>query len=308
MKNTTVERYLDAIGQWFVWLNESDVDTTEAKARDLEDWNKSLYLTHTQASKTRNGKMTAVRQFYEWTERQAICPSHMRSVKSAKVDKKLARKYSDSQLKAIFGSCDRTRPIGKRDYAILLLFYATGARRKEIASLSMEDLTVQQRVARVRLDGKGGKERVVSFKGAAVHALVEWLLEREQCTVLEEHAVFVGLTGRNKGNQLGPDGLDDVIYRAVYNSRIKTEKGMALHTLRVTYATDMYDRGVDIETLRWLMGHNDIETTRGYIAISEKRQRTTMPADRLDELTGGRGNGKPLWFEQQQRGLFPNIK
>lgn len=305
LQHTTAQNYLDAIGEWLVQLNREEVAVGDAVGMDLENWNKSLYLLGAQHSRTRNGKLTAVRQFYKWRELQGMGMNPMGSVRSPKIDKKMPRKYSDAQLKALFTACDRETPMGKRDYAILLMFYATGARRMEVASLRLDQLTVQQRVARVKFEGKGCKERVVSFEGEAVKALGEWLMERDRYEVMDLDAVFIGLTGRNKGGRLGENGLDDVLYRAVRKSRIHVESGMALHTLRVNFATDLYDLGEDIETLRFLMGHEEIETTRRYIAISDRRQRTRMPSSRLGELTGGKRSGPPMWFEQQQRGLFP---
>ena len=305
LKHTTAQNYLDAIGEWFVYLNGCGVDVAGAAGKDLEAWHKALFLESGQQSRTRNVKLTSVRQFYEWRELQGMGISPMRSVRSPKTDKKMPRKYTASQLSAMLQACDRQTPMGKRDFAILLFFYATGARRMEVGSLRLDQLEVKQQVARVKFEGKGSKERVVSFEGDAVRALAEWLMERDRHEVKDPDAVFIGLTGRNKGGRLGENGLDDVAYRAIRKSRIRVEPGMALHAMRVMFATDLYDLNVDIETIRFLMGHEDLETARRYIAISERRQRTRMPAARLGELTGGKRNGPPLWFEQQQRGLFP---
>ncbi|HSX64295.1 MAG TPA: site-specific integrase, partial [Pseudoxanthomonas sp.] len=68
-----------------------------------------------------------------------------------------------------------------------------------------------------------------------------------------------------------------------------------IHRFRVTFATQLYDDGADIETIRALMGHESIETTRRYLAVSERARRTRLSADRQHRVLGTKPTGTPLW-------------
>jgi len=66
---------------------------------------------------------------------------------------------------------------------------------------------------------------------------------------------------------------------------LKYEVGKALHALRATYATAMYDQSGDIRTVQVLLGHNDINTTEQYIAVSQRQLRSRLSANYFDDIT-----------------------
>ena len=90
-----------------------------------------------------------------------------------------------------------------RDRAILELFYSSGLRLSELASLSLPDVDRADRL--VRVTGKGSKDRVVPIGGKALEALDEWLKQRATLTTPQEQAVFVRLSGQksHRGRRLG---------------------------------------------------------------------------------------------------------
>jgi site-specific recombinase XerD len=258
-----------------------------------------LYLEHRESARTRDIRLTAVRQFFAWRERCGLGLSPARMVKGPKKPKPEPRKYSMPQLRAMFVTLNREKAQGIRDYAILLFFLATGARREEVAEINLTQLALQQRVGMVKLSGKGAKERTLSFEGEAVSALLEWLAVRDSMDVIDTEAVFLGMTGPSKGRRLNKSGLHGVIARAQKIAKLKLPEGSALHMLRSTYATRLYDECGDIEVVRIAMGHDDINTTRRYIAISDRQLRTRISSDFLTDITGGKRHGTPLWAKHQ---------
>jgi site-specific recombinase XerD len=291
----TVSNYLADVAEFLEWLGAEGVPIEAVDIPLATRWQRGLYLDRGEAARTRDGKLVAVRQLLAWREAQGRGQNPLRAMKGPKRAKPLPRKYSTSQLKALLRSCDLDTPMGRRDYTILLFFYATGARRQEVADLTLDQLELRQRTGRVRFRGKGCKERTVPFEGGIVPVLREWLLERDGLHLVDQDAVFVGFTGQAHGCRLGLSGLNALMSRAATAAGIREAKG--LHRLRVTFATDLYDSGQDLETIRILMGHETIETTRQYIAISERQMQARLPASRLSEIINDEGGAnEPLWI------------
>lgn len=306
LSHATGANYADAVAEFCGWLAEAGSSPDQVTRRDVEMWQQQLFVKLRQRAQTRRLKLTAVRRWYDWREGQGKGASPARGVQGPKKERRLPRKYSKPQLKAILGSCDRSTLIGRRDYAILLFVLATGARRMEVAGLTLHQLSLKDRVGVVRFMGKGAKERMVSFSKVVVDALGAWFADRDGMPLADHDAVFIGTAGRNVGRALDRNGLDNALRRAFVRGGLKVEPGMALHTLRSTYATALYDGGTDIERIRILMGHEDIETTRMYLAITDRQLRTRLPADFLADVTGeGKKNELPkhAQLELLRRGI-----
>lgn len=298
----TVGNYLEAVRRLMEWLNEQQAPLESATAADIESWHRDLYLAQREKVKTRSLRLTAVRQFFEWRERLGMGASPARSIPGPRREKRVARKYTRTQLQRMLAACDLETVIGRRDYSIVMFLLATGARRMELAGLRLDQLELRERVGMVRFEGKGAKERMVSFEGPAVNALRNWLADREGLDVLDEQAVWVGLNGRSKGRTFGPSGLWGVIQRALAAAKLKIEPRMGLHRFRVTFATMLYDEcSYDVRVIQRLMGHEDIDTTMQYIAISDTVLRARMPGAVLAKLTGDNSKDVPLWLQRKNK-------
>lgn len=299
LSHATANNYLEAAGRYIVWLTQNDILPSTVTGKDIDRYHRDLVVTRRLGRIARSLSLSAIRSYHKWREHTGYGPSPARSVVGPRHERRMPRKYTKSQLRALFSACDKRTLRGLRDLAVLMFFYATGARRCEIAELTMDQLVLRQRSGVVRFMGKGAKERIVSFEGPAVEIMQSWLVAREHVPKLDQNAVFVATTGPRTGCGLCTRALNDLFRACVRRSKIKTEPRQALHTLRVTFATNLYDVGIDIETLAHLMGHEDIETTRGYIAISERRLQTRMPSDHLRDLLGENKNATPLWFRKK---------
>ncbi len=295
----TVANYVDDTAELLEWLNEKGVALGSVSAANVETWQQDLYVIDREANTTRHLKLVAARSFFAWREMAGRGPNPLRGMKGPKRAKRQPRKYSTEHLRKIFATCDTKTVKGRRDAALLQFFYATGARRAEVARLNLDQIELKKRVGRVRFHGKGNKERTVSFEGPVVDALREWLADLDAMNPVDRDAVFVGLTSDDKGRRLGENGLNGVIRGAVRAAGIKSDgAAMALHRLRSSFATDLYDAGYDIKTIQLLLGHDDIRTTEQYIAISERQLRARMPADRIREVTGRGKNAIPRWAQR----------
>ncbi len=149
-----------------------------------------------------------------------------------------------------------------RDRAITLLMLLGGLRAAEVRSLRLADADMGLR--RVRVTGKGGKERVVPVDGAFFTELAAYLRQERPagCRAVE---CFVVLRGPTAGQPLTEAGL-----RRVFRTHRVTSGAVRVrpHRLRHTYGTELASAGIDLLALRELMGHANPETTAAYVHLS----------------------------------------
>lgn len=272
-----------------------DIDMVAATPAHADEWHKHLALGKLSVE-TRALRLSGMRQFYLWADYKGYCVSRMHAVRGPKRGQKIPKLYSDRELQEFFASCDLKTDMGVRDYAVLMFFLGTGARRVEVERLTLNDLQLNVNMGGVRLDGKGSKERMVAFDKPVVDALNAWLHVRAEYANGHDF-LFIALNGRTKGEPLGAHGLDGVIGRVAKCSGNVSE---GLHRLRAVFATQLYEENRDIELVRVTLGHNDINTTRRYIAISPTARSSRMSAARLRKLTGvDNEQSLPRWVSQK---------
>lgn len=288
----TGSNYAQALASWAVFLAGRSKGLSVACGQDVEHWQQEAFTVHGQGAATRALRLAAVRRFYAWRESQGEPGNPVRGIPGPKKQKHTAQRLSNAQVGRIFTAlnpagthCEVARDgrparefaVLVRDYAIVQFLLNTGARRAEVSRLRLADLVLRARSAMVRFHGKGNRERLVSFEGEAVEALGHWLAVRERCGVLDSEAVFVSLA-RNYGGTLSMNGLDKIARRVFERARVPMREGKAMHIFRSTYATALYDAGVDLRKIQLLLGHNDITTTEKYIAVSDTILKIRLPA------------------------------
>ena len=158
---------------------------------------------------------------------------------------------------------DRT-PAGVRDAAILAMLIATGMRRAELCGLRMGDVDLQS--GKLRVLGKGDKERTVYLRNGALRYLRVWLAIRGD----GPGPIFCRV---NKGGRIFPDQpLSTTAMHKIITKRA-AEAGLrdiTPHDFRRTYAGELLDAGQDIATVAALLGHASVETTARYDRRGER--------------------------------------
>jgi site-specific recombinase XerD len=168
----------------------------------------------------------------------------------------------------------RTDAARLRDGAIMELFYASGMRRAELAGVRLADVDLAERT--IRVTGKGNKERTVVINRTAAAAINAYLRVRPRSA---DPALFLG----RGGNGLTPKHVWR-IFRAIY--RVSgIQKHASPHTLRHSFATHLVENGVDLETVRELLGHESLATTGIYLQLAMGHKRRAYdeahPRDRI---------------------------
>ena len=172
---------------------------------------------------------------------------------------------------------DASVPAGRRDRAILELFYASGLRLSELVDLDLEDVNLSGRVARVR--GKGGKERLVPFNRTTAEALRQMMADAQSVRgpaapraaksgarqARARYALFLNL----RGQRLTTRSVDRIVRRYVRDAAIA--RGVSPHALRHTFATHLLQAGADLRAIQELLGHSRLSTTQRYTHLDVGR-------------------------------------
>lgn len=219
-------------------------------------------------------KLSAIRSFFRFLHREEVIELNPgRALRSPKLDRTLPQWLTRAEADKVFAIAENRAAEGgfrgARDLAILETFYATGMRLSELHGLNFDDLDLIADQAKVR--GKGRKERIVPLGTAAVRALRRYELRRSEVAPLatgdDRKAVFLSAQGR----RLSTRQIQNIIRTLL--KQISEETGYSPHALRHTFATHLLDAGADLLTVKELLGHASLSTTRIYTHTSKEHLR-----------------------------------
>lgn len=231
-----------------------------------------------QARATSARKLAALRTFLRYLRREGLIagdPGVL--VPTPKREVRMPAHLSEDEMSALIAAPADT-PLGRRDHAILELFYASGLRLSELVGLDLEDLNLTAKMVRVL--GKGGKQRIVPFNNSTATAVRAYLKDRELLIGQE------GRDGRNRKNPSSPSrrsslssplfvnyrgtrltvrSVDRLVRRHV--ASCSTRMGISPHALRHSFATHLLQRGADLRAIQELLGHARLSTTQRYTHV-----------------------------------------
>jgi len=228
--------------------------------------------------RTRNQRLAAIKSFYRYLALQEptlmdackrIC-----AIRAKKAEHKIIEPLTEEEVKAILEAVPSDTHWHQRDHALILLMYNTGARVQELANLNVADLKID-RVAQIKLKGKGGKERITPLWDETVEALQGWLDARKRAGISEPH-LFVNAHRR----QISRFGIAHIL--AKYTARAAEtcpslrDKNVTPHTFRHTTALHLIQSDVDIGVVKDWLGHADTRTTSLYVDINMEMRRKAL--------------------------------
>jgi integrase/recombinase XerC len=249
-------------------------------------------------------RLAALRTFARYLVREELLPDDPTALVGApRKTQTLPAHLASDEIGRLLEAPDPQTVQGRRDRAILELFYASGLRLSELVSLDLEDANLSGRVVRVR--GKGGHERLVPFNHASERALKAMLEDRRSIVAAgrpnlaasapratasppepwqgrkvrsstnksatsERHArrrdpLFLNL----RGGRLTTRSVDRIVRRYVREAAIAQR--ISPHALRHTFATHLLQAGADLRAIQELLGHARLTTTQRYTHLDVAR-------------------------------------
>jgi integrase/recombinase XerC len=217
-------------------------------------------------------KLSAVRSFFRFLHVEGMLEANpARAVRSPKRDRTLPGFLTPEQMETVIAYAEARADAGGllplRDLAIVELFYGTGMRLSELQGLNLADVDLVSE--RVRVMGKGRKERIVPLGRMAIAAVRRYLAAREERTQdtpgADPRAVFVGQTGK----RLSVRRIQMIVTHLL--DGVSEDSGLSTHSLRHTFATHLVDAGADLVAVKELLGHASLSTTQIYTHTSRER-------------------------------------
>lgn len=244
-----------------------------AKDRVRDPDSKSPEYGISPASRAR--KLSALKSFYKYltTRTKQLQENPVADLEYPKLRKSLPKyltlEQSSALLKAVSGQNQA------RDYAILMVFLNCGIRRSELVGLNITDVYED----RLRVVGKGNKERFVYFGAACRKALDAYLPIRQKQVLTDNRALF----GSRNGNRISTDAVHALVKKAFLKAGLDATQFSA-HKLRHTAATMMLSGGVDVKTVQEVLGHENLNTTQIYTHIESTELKIAAEANPISKL------------------------
>jgi integrase/recombinase XerC len=207
-------------------------------------------------------KLSALRSFMRYLRREGLLETDAAALAlTPRREQKVPAHLSVDEMTRLLDAPDVSHPLGRRDRAILELFYASGLRLGELVALDVDDVNLSERI--VRVSGKGAKERLVPFNTAAQKALRDWYRDRAQLVaVTRGNPVFLNV----RGTRLTGRSVQRLVAR--YVSGCSARFGISPHALRHSFATHLLQRGADLRAIQELLGHVQLSTTQRYTHVN----------------------------------------
>jgi integrase/recombinase XerD len=211
-------------------------------------------------------RMAALRSFFKHLQvLEAIRQNPAARITFPKAGLTLPKVLSGADVEALLLQPDVLQPRGKRDKAMLELFYATGLRVSELTDLQLGQLHLVPGYLVVL--GKGGKERLVPLGEWAAEALKVYLEEGR--TKLLKGGSPLEIFINHRGKKLSRQGVWKIIKHYALQARIR--QNITPHMLRHSFATHLLENGADLRSLQTMLGHADISTTQIYTHVARTR-------------------------------------
>ncbi|MBC7197002.1 MAG: tyrosine-type recombinase/integrase [Deferribacterales bacterium] len=259
----TVKSYLNDINDLIIYIDKDEIDLEEITYYTLRGFINSLYEKGL-AKSTIERKIATFKSFFKFmVKRGYINDNPARLLRFPKKEQKLFKVFNIDDILHLLEIPDRQTPDGLRDALILEMLYGTGVRVSELSNMDINDIDFSGE--RVRIRGKGKKERILPLDSFHIRMINEYLNKRVLFVakeVKDYEALFI--------NRFGTRLTDRSIRRIVekYLKLAKLPLDFSPHSFRHTFATHLLENGADLRTIQHLLGHSSLSTTQKYTHLN----------------------------------------
>ena len=254
----TLNSYLSDLYYFYIFVKK---DLVSVKEEDVRDYLEFLNL-HKEKATTVRRKISTLKSFYKYLYLNNYIDKKdypLVRIVYPKVEKKLPKFIYYNDLLEILNESLNDKD-GLRDRLIIEMLYATGIRVSELVNIKYSDIDYDNK--RIRVLGKGDKERIDYFGDYALEALKNYSSTHQRN---KNGFLFIN----SKGGKLSDRGVRYIIDNIMNKLSVKVH--VTPHVLRHTFATDMLNNGCDIKVVQELLGHSSLKTTEVYTHVTNER-------------------------------------
>jgi integrase/recombinase XerD len=258
----SVRQTLDALAGW--------MKSRGSELRDLGTDELAAFLSQRKADglNAASLRITTVhlKVFFRWlVMKDALEMDPAEPLLAPRPDLTLPETLHATELVQLLESIDPSQPLGRRDLAILELFYSSGLRLSELCKARLEMMDFEEGF--LRITGKGGKTRIVRVGHKAREAIANYLANERPGLVTKKTSSYIFLSVR--GGALSPDRVRQIVKERAKFAGI--DQNVYPHLLRHSFATHLLEGGADLRVIQELLGHADISTTQIYTHVDRQR-------------------------------------
>jgi integrase/recombinase XerD len=258
LSRNSVEAYLDDLNKLLNYLLTVNKHPQEVVLEDLQELVISLHeMGINPRSQAR--VISGIKSFYRFLELEnLIAKDPTELLESPKTGLKLPVFLTLHEINTMLSVIDLSQPEGQRNKAILETLYSCGLRVSELTGLCFSNLYLEEGF--IKVDGKGGKQRLVPISGTAVKEIHLYLPDRNHIPVKKGFEDILFLSRR--GTALSRIMVFHLI--KVYAEAAGIKKNVSPHTFRHSFATHLLEGGANLRAIQAMLGHEKITTTEIY--------------------------------------------
>lgn len=270
LADTTRRAYVSDITQLARWSCEREIQSTELDLKTLRRFAQQLSADGLAASSLAR-KLASIRTFYAtMVERGDVSQNIAELITTPKQSRDLPRVLNKAEVARLLDGIPTATPLQLRDRAMFELTYACGLRASEL--IQLESSSVDMDEEQVRVEGKGGRTRLVPVGEHAVRSLRSYL-DRGRPLLLasqdDRKTTFLFLT--KSGHPLSPSDVRRRLEACLRQAGVAA--GISPHSLRHSFATHLLNGGADLRSVQELLGHRSISATQIYTRVESARLR-----------------------------------
>ncbi len=206
-------------------------------------------------------KLYALSSFFDYLlELKIVTSNPLDGIKVPKIERQLPKILTVNEVSAFLDNLPENSFKELRNKTIFELLYASGLRVSELVSIQLSDLSLSERLIRVK--GKGKKERIVPFHQKAQQLILRYLAQRAKSRA-KTASLFVNL----RGGALTARSVERILKETFFKI-VQTNKNVYPHLLRHSMATHLLQRGVNLRMIQEILGHENLATTQKYTTLN----------------------------------------
>ncbi len=266
----TIISYKEELEKYASFLEQKKINFLKITKEEIRDYLKYLDgLKYKNRSIAKN--LSALRSFYRYLVGEGKLEKNIfASIKNPKLEKRLPNFVSEIDMETILDFPNiktyQKTIYTNRDLLILEMLYDTGCRVSELASIKLKDIDENER--KIRILGKGAKERIVFYGEYTKDTLEEYLKERD---ILLDGKTSEYLFVAKNSLKITPRRIAQILDAILELVAIKNN--VTPHTIRHTFATHLLNNGADLRSVQELLGHSSLSTTQIYTHVSNEQLR-----------------------------------
>ena len=258
LKDTSLTGYVNEVRRLQEFVGKGYCDITTA---DIKDYLSNLVAERHISATTLQSRIRYLSSFFDFLVNEEYIDRNPTSkIERVMVEKKIKRAFSDADIEALRKACDN-----KRDRAYIEFLYSTGCRVTESLSLDVKDVNFSE--GEVIVFGKGHKERVVYLSDTASKYLQEYLEDRY---AQPDEPLF---THQVNHQRMTPRGAQVLLKEVGDKAGVEN---VHPHRFRRTMATHLLDRGMPIEQIKEVLGHERLDTTMIYCNVNSGKVKASF--------------------------------